>query len=230
MRSLVFVLALFTALQVSAAGELTFRFIGNEAFEITDGTFTLLTDFPYRSGYSIYMDYPDEELRPRKHALCLITHRHGDHFEPSLFEKVGCSVLGPAEATGMLTGVVVLPLAETVAFGPLTVRPVRTPHRDLEHYSHGVEWHGLRLWLVGDTETTEHVPDDLDVLFVSPWLLSKLEAEGRQPARHTIVYHHTAEELATLECGNCRVPRQGESFTLTLPADRVGVQSCHRAR
>ena len=197
MKILVGLLAV-VAMLPSGAAELHVRFIGNEAFEITDGEHTLLSDFPYASGYSIYMDYPDSELRRRENSLCLITHTHGDHFEPSLVSAIGCRVVGPT--------------AEPVEFGPLTVRPVRTPHRDLEHYSYLVEWHGLRLYFVGDTETTEHVPDDLDVLFVSPWLLWKLEAEGRRPAREMVVYHHTAGEK--VECDRCRVPRQGETFVI----------------
>jgi hypothetical protein len=33
------------------------RFIGNMAFAIADGQTTLFTDFPYESGYSVYMEY-----------------------------------------------------------------------------------------------------------------------------------------------------------------------------
>ena len=36
----------------STARPLTATFIGNEAWHITDGEYTLLTDFPYQSGYS----------------------------------------------------------------------------------------------------------------------------------------------------------------------------------
>jgi hypothetical protein len=33
------------------------RFIGNMAVAVTDGTTTLMSDFPYQSGYSRYMTY-----------------------------------------------------------------------------------------------------------------------------------------------------------------------------
>ena len=38
------------------------EFIGNAAFRITDGTTTLLTDFPYRSGASGYMSYEAADI------------------------------------------------------------------------------------------------------------------------------------------------------------------------
>lgn len=198
MRILAGLLTVAMVFPAAAAGELRFRFIGNEAFEITDGDQTLLTDFPYESGYSIYMDYPESEIHRRENSVCLITHTHRDHFEPSLVGAIGCKVVGPA--------------GEVVELGNLTVRPVRTPHRDLEHYSYLVEWQGLRLFFVGDTEADEQVPDELDVLFVSPWLLSELEAAGRRPAREVVVYHHTADER--VQCDGCRVPRQGETFVI----------------
>jgi L-ascorbate metabolism protein UlaG (beta-lactamase superfamily) len=74
---------------------LRFRFIGNEAFEITDGETTLLTDFPYRSGSFGYMTYGSAELRPRENAVCLVTHRHLDHFDPDLVAGIGCTLVGP---------------------------------------------------------------------------------------------------------------------------------------
>ncbi|MGH9749174.1 MAG: hypothetical protein ACRD5D_07975 [Candidatus Polarisedimenticolia bacterium] len=67
------------------AAPLELRFIGNQAFEITDGQLTLLTDVPYQSGYSGYMTYDEGSVRPRGRVLSLITHRHPDHFEPGPF-------------------------------------------------------------------------------------------------------------------------------------------------
>ena len=126
----------------------------NQALEITDGETTLLTDFPYQSGAFGYMAYPDGELHPRSNALCLITHRHLDHFDPSLVKKVGCTLVAPKEVTSKLPGVPSLDLKEGVRFGPIRIHPVRTPHRDLEHYSYLVTWQGRRLYFVGDTTST----------------------------------------------------------------------------
>ena len=42
------------------------RFIGNSAFEVSDGTATILIDFPYQSGAFGYMTFLPAELRPRR--------------------------------------------------------------------------------------------------------------------------------------------------------------------
>jgi hypothetical protein len=194
-------------------GELSARFIGNEAFEITDGNVTLLSDFPYESGYSIYMTYPEEEIRPRERSICLITHRHGDHFEPSLVGKIGCRVIAAREITRKLRDVEIVELGGKLLVHDVAIEPIRTPHADLEHYSYLVEWHGLRLFFVGDTETYEHVRDDLDVLFVSPWVLARMERDGVDPpAKQVVVYHHAADE--TVDCKRCTVPAQGETIVI----------------
>lgn len=200
----------------TAAAELKVRFIGNEAFEITDGKVTLLSDFPYQSGYSIYMTYPETEIRPRERSLCLITHRHGDHFESELMANIGCRVVATDEITRGLDGVEVIPLEPEIRSGDIRIEPIRTPHRDTEHYSYLVEWHGLRLYFVGDTETPEYLRDDLDVLFISPWLLNRMERAGIDPpAEKVVVYHHTADEK--VECGRCLVPSQGDTFVIGEP-------------
>lgn len=133
---------------------LRFRFIGNQAFEITDGEVTLLSDFPYQPGYAGYMRYPAKELHRRKNAICLITHRHLDHFDPSLVKEVGCTLVAPREVTRNLSDVPSLDLGDGVRFGPIRIQPIRTPHRELEHYSYRVTWNGRSLYFVGDTPAT----------------------------------------------------------------------------
>lgn len=59
---------------------LTIRFIGNAAFELTDGRSTPLVDFPYESGGG-YMSFDSAAVRPRGDVLALFTHRHRDHFD-----------------------------------------------------------------------------------------------------------------------------------------------------
>lgn len=85
------------SLQLGAqAPSLRFRFIGNEAFAITDGKSTIVTDFPYESGYSGYMTYRWEDAAlTTGEVTCLITHGHRDHFDAVLTEKLGCRVAGP---------------------------------------------------------------------------------------------------------------------------------------
>ena len=202
--------------QSTTAEWLRFRFIGNQALEITDGETTLLTDFPYQSGAFGYMAYPDGELHPRSNALCLITHRHLDHFDPSLVKKVGCTLVAPKEVTSKLPGVPSLDLKEGVRFGPIRIHPVRTPHRDLEHYSYLVTWQGRRLYFVGDTTSYEALvaTEDLDVLFVTPWLAKNTLRAARQlPGDKKVIYHHKPSEEVP-DCQDCVVPKQGDGFEI----------------
>ena len=70
--------------------ELTARFIGNMAWAISDGALTLMSDFPYDSGaVRGYMTYDaTAELRSATpQTLSLITHRHADHWSPTLFAR-----------------------------------------------------------------------------------------------------------------------------------------------
>jgi L-ascorbate metabolism protein UlaG (beta-lactamase superfamily) len=191
------------------------KFIGNEAFEITDGKVTLLTDFPYRSGAFGYMKYRFDEIRPTGKVLCLITHRHEDHFDPARFRKTGWTLLGPA---GMVRGVDaarILPIQDLVRFEGLEIRPIRTPHgEELEHYSYWVRWHGLKLFFSGDTEEADvltRIGKTADAVFVSPWLLEAWQAGSEQPGK-VIVYHHKADEKVS--CLRCIVPKQGDVIEL----------------
>ncbi len=201
---------------VAEAESLHFRFIGNQAFEITDGETTLLSDFPYQPGYAGYMRYAEKEIHRRENAICLITHRHLDHFDPSLVKKVGCTLVAPKEVTSKLPGVPSLDLKEGVRFGPIGIHPVRTPHRGLEHYSYLVTWQGRRLYFVGDTTSYEALvaTEDLDVLFVTPWLANNTLRAGRQlPGDKRVIYHHKPREEVPA-CRDCVVPKQGDGFEI----------------
>jgi hypothetical protein len=195
-----------------AAAPLDIRFIGNEAFAISDGRVTLLTDFPYRSGYSGYMTYDPASVRPAGRVVTLITHRHPDHFEPEAFLGTSWEILGPREVTDRLPRRRVIPMRPAVELDGVVIRPIPTPHRDTEHYSYLVEWGGRRLYFVGDTEDPEALlaARGLDDAFVTPWLLDTVRRSGRTiDARRIVIYHHTAgQEIA--DCGGCVVPRQGE--------------------
>ena len=217
------ILKLVTAAAVLAAaagsadaGTLDFRFIGNEAFEITDGETTLFTDFPYRPGYAGYMYYGLREVKRRADSLCLITHRHLDHFDRNLMKRVECTVVGPEEVTGHLFGNEFLPLEEEVRFRTLTIRPIRTQHGDLEHYSYLVTWHGLKLFFTGDTTDYDAVlrVDGIDVLFVTPWVARRILKQGLQiPGKKKVIYHHRGKGIMP-GCGECLWPERGDGFQL----------------
>ncbi len=195
------------------AGELRARFIGNMAFQLSDGRVTVRTDFPYESGYSGYMTWTSALVPPAGEALCLVTHSHRDHFLPALGSRYCQALLGPRDVAATLPGRA-LPLERTVSFGPVVVTPLATPHRSLEHYSYLVEWGGLRLYFTGDTEDEGELlrQRGLDVAFVSPWLLRSATAGGRRiDARRVVVYHHEADETVPQIQGR-ELPRQGDEL------------------
>ena len=193
-------------------------FIGNMAFHITDGTVALITDFPYESGAFGYMKWSRDRVPAGQGPLCLVTHSHRDHFLPRLAHEFCGIVLGPDDVTraGKLKA---LEMKSEVQWEGITIRPLATPHVSLEHYSYLVEWRGLRLYFSGDTENTASLlaARELDVAFVSPWLLRTVQKLGRRiDARQIVVYHHRAGE-AVVEIQDRIVPRQGQVLSLESP-------------
>jgi L-ascorbate metabolism protein UlaG (beta-lactamase superfamily) len=198
------------------AGELKARFIGNMAFHISDGSTSLLTDFPYEPGYAGYMVWTAEQVpKSEEHTLCLITHGHRDHFDRDRFAALSARLIGPKEVVKGFEARS-LPMAPRIEYRGLTIEPVATRHGDREHYSYRVTWDGLRLYFTGDTDDLDPLlgEKDLDVAFVSPWLLEGARKRGvRIGARRVIVYHH-AEQYMGPDYQERMLPRQGEELTL----------------
>jgi L-ascorbate metabolism protein UlaG (beta-lactamase superfamily) len=212
--------ALASSLSAVHAAHLEVRFIGNMAFSITDGKTTLLTDFPYQSGAFGYMTYDTGAPSVPSGSLCLVTHGHLDHFDPSLFQKLDAALIAPPSTVAKLETKRAIALAPKMSYRDIRIEAFRTPHGDVEHYSYLVIWHGLRLYFTGDTDSAEQLlaMRDLDVAFVSPWLIEAVARQkGRIDSRLLVAYHHRAgETIAALQ--NRRVPKQGETFTLDARA------------
>ena len=198
------------------------RFIGNMAFAISDGVTTLMTDFPYESGYSRYMEYPASEVHSRTPTtLSLITHAHRDHWEPTLFAKTGWNVAGPDDVVVNAPAHRIVPLAESTTFGSIHIRRFHTPHAGVGHHSYVVTWNGKRLYFVGDTESTDTVmtSKNLDIAFLSPWIYRSLAKSGLAPdTRRIVIYHHEAGEQIPGCRGACIVPKQGDVIRIDLDA------------
>jgi L-ascorbate metabolism protein UlaG (beta-lactamase superfamily) len=190
-------------------------FIGNEAVAFTDGDLTLVTDYPYQPGYSGYMRYDPAATAPRGPVILLVTNRHADHFDPSQPRDSAWRFVGPREVSRSLPQATVIPLDTVVTVGDISIRPIATPHANLEHYSSRVEWLGRSLYFVGDTEDPAALlaQRGLDVAFVTSWLLRAVRARGGTiDARRVVIYHHRSGETITDCTGSCRVPRQGERW------------------
>ena len=194
------------------------RFIGNMAVAITDGAVTVVTDFPYESGYSGYMTYAPSAIRSGTNTtLALITHRHRDHWERSLFSGTTWRVAGPSDVTAGLPADRVVPLAATTTFGPVTIERFETPHANVGHYSYVVTWHGRRLYFSGDTESGDSLASakNLDVAFVSSWMYRALLRRGVTiDAKRIVIYHHHTGERVPECVDRCVVPAQGDAIQL----------------
>jgi L-ascorbate metabolism protein UlaG (beta-lactamase superfamily) len=194
------------------------RFIGNMAFAISDGTITIVSDFPYQSGSAGYMSYRPEEIHSTTRAtLALITHRHNDHWDPDLFRKTGWKVAGPHDVVSGVPGDRVVPLIPQATFGAARIEPIETPHARIGHYSYVVTWHDRRLYFSGDTEDTNHLValKGLDVAFVSPWLYrSVLRKSQRIDAKLIVIYHHETGENVRECAADCILPHQGETIQI----------------
>ena len=208
--------------QPAAAGEeagvLEFTFVGNEAFLVTDGEITLATDFPYRSGASRYMKYDFDEVRPRGIVVCLITHAHYDHFDFVIFRHHSWSLIGPLAVTyGKVDyDCTVVENEDPFTWESISIEPRATPHAGEGHYSYLVTWHGVRMYLPGDTDITGPIlaAKDLDIAFVTPWLLDSVREMGAKiDAKRIVVYHHRSREMVE-PYQDCVVPEQGDTFEI----------------
>lgn len=192
------------------------RFIGNMSVALEDAGFTLITDFPYESGYSRYMTYDPAEIRSSTPStLALITHGHRDHWDKALFSKTSWKVAGPDDVTGTVPVERVLPLtpATPAAFGPFTIEAFASPHASIGHHSYVVTWRGKRLYFSGDTESPDSLiaAGKVDVAFVSPWLYRTMVSSGiRIGAGRIVIYHHQPGERVDTCRTNCTVPAQGQ--------------------
>ncbi len=204
--------------QQAIAQRTTATFIGNCAFRIDLGDWTIYSDFPYQSGYSGYDTYTLPEGFNSAKGTTLITHAHLDHFDSTLFRASGLELIAAHQAEAERASV----LARLEGRG-IYVYPLPTPHADMPHNSYIVAANGRRLYFTGDTEDPKPLlsAQGIDVAFVTPWLINAINKSGRTiGARTVIMYHHTKGEFAEVDvkapCTNCRfiVPEQGEVIEL----------------
>jgi L-ascorbate metabolism protein UlaG (beta-lactamase superfamily) len=194
------------------------RFIGQMAFSITDGTVTVVTDFPYQIGYADAPPYEPKELSGGlPSTLALITHKHLDHWEPALFAKTSWKVAGPDDVIAGVAADRVVTLKGTTTWGPVQIEPLETPHARIGHYSYIVTWQGKRLYFSGDTDDGRSVilAKNLDAAFVSPWLYGTVaKLSSRLDAKRIVIYHHEAgRQVAGCDAG-CVVPKQGDTISI----------------
>ena len=209
----------------SFSNRLTFQFIGNMAFSITDGDTTLYSDFPYESGAFGYMKYEMKKVEIYG-GVSLITHSHRDHWAKELFQPLNLKVIGPPDVLKGIDASRVIPFAKKIQYRRIQVEPFSTPHGNITHYSYLVTWHGVRMYFTGDTEELKTLLSmkNLDVAFISPWLANSL-AKNKQTidAKKIVIYHHADGEKVVAPTKGV-IPKQGEIFKIpireSLPSPR----------
>lgn len=202
----------------ASEGKLHFTFIGNESFAITDGEITLMTDYPYVPGVGGFMWYDVEATRPRGYTICLVTHAHTDHYRFSAYIRRSWAMVAPEVITVSLVGYDVTTASdgELLDVEGIHILPITTPHQDVDHFSYLVTWHGVRMYFTGDTDAESYLLEarDLDVAFVTPWLLMSIQQQGGKiDAKQVIVYHHKVHEDVVEFAGRV-LPAQGDSFEI----------------
>jgi L-ascorbate metabolism protein UlaG (beta-lactamase superfamily) len=200
------------------AQTLKFTFIGNAAYQITDGETTLLIDYPYVSGANGYMEYDFEKIKPDGDVLCLITHKHPDHFSPDLYSGTDWAIYAPHEVLRGLEEPRSISTGMQAQFKTITIQAFKTPHSRMVHYSYLVTWHGFRILVFGDTPMSGSFLRyrDLDVAFVTPWFIKgAMAAGGKIGADKVVIYHHKADEKKP-PCDSCIFPKQGDTFEVSL--------------
>ena len=207
-----------------APAKLQAQFIGNMAFAITDGKTALYTDFPYESGAFGYMSYDFAKVPKAPGSLCLFTHGHRDHFDAALFAKMDAKAIAPPKVAAMLPPARVIPFAPKMTYRDIAIEAFPTPHGDADHASYLVEWHGVRLYFTGDTDSADQLlaMKNLDYAFVSPWLIGKIaQQKGRIDAKTVICYHHkTGDKVPELQ--DRIVPQPGATLSLVAAAPSSG--------
>jgi len=212
---------LMLAVIASVPDTLRIRFIGNAAFELADGSTTLLMDFPYESGLFGLNTYDLADVTPTGPVVSVITHGHADHFDRELFLQQGWKIVGPDEVSIHLPRERVIPLADTVSVGSFRIVRYETPHADMEladmeHYAYLVLWGRRRLYFSGDTDDPSNVlaMSDLDLAFVTPWLSCAVAAVGGQIQSEGVILHHHFEGMDERVCLEPTILSQGEVLTL----------------
>jgi len=210
----------FAQLKRPAPTELDFKFIGNATVRITDGERTLVTDFPYRTGASGYMRYNMKDFDSQGEVISLMTHSHYDHWDALVYREKLWTLIGPPQMMKAYEG----PSAHPVESGTpmeyegIRIEPTATRHGKVEHYSYLVIWHGVRIYIAGDTEREQYVlaEKDLDIAFVTPWLLRTIFDQGKRiAAKQVVVYHHKyGEEIVPYD--GAILPEQNDTFTIPV--------------
>jgi len=155
----------------SQSNEIKITFLGNCGLYLTDGSSNLYIDFPYKSGAYGYMKYdPSEITNIKENATFLFTHRHADHYSKKILKQLKGKHNGRVFGNWNIKKFVKL----TNSLNDFKIETFKTKHRfTFKHYSYLITWHGKKIFLSGDTETSETITTikEMDWAFVPYWII-----------------------------------------------------------
>lgn len=189
-RILVFSLLFIASEGISQTEEVKVRFISNCGLHMTDGTTNIYIDFPYRSGAFIYDEFDSSELDSiQDSSIFLFTHAHGDHYSRKNMRYVMKHKNGKKYGKWNIDSLTVL----EKEISNFQIEATKTIHKfSKDHYSYLITWHGKRIFISGDAESTETVATmkDLDVAFIPWWIWLSLHEENIElDTKMMAVYH-----------------------------------------
>ncbi|MFT6166213.1 MAG: hypothetical protein ACJAV5_000098 [Vicingaceae bacterium] len=166
---------IFTSnLGLSQSNEIKIKFISNCGLLITDGTTNIYSDFPYRSGAFIYDKFDSSELDSiKENSIFIFTHKHGDHYSKKNMRSILKNKGG--KKYGKWNIVELENLSNTIP--DFKIKSFKNKHKfSFAHYSYLITWHGKKIYLSGDTESTSTIQQikSMDWAFIPGWLLKSI--------------------------------------------------------
>ena len=218
---LLLIVCLLNVQVMAQSKQISVRFIGNCGLHLTDGTTNFYIDFPYKSGAHNYMEYDANELANIKsNAIFIFTHRHADHYSERLWKKYRGQKFDPYNTEELEK------LSSQIP--EFSIQSYRTPHKvfgiSFKHYSYLITWHGKKIYLSGDTETSDTFAkqENIDYAFVPVWLLLDANEKGvnyRSISKLFYIYHIGPKDSITLKPNDDQLRllnKQGEVIRVEL--------------
>ena len=220
MKRLGFAAVLMATLGMGRQEALQVTMVGNAGVLLSDGATSLLVDLPYESGAHGYQEYEPAVLSPTGRVVSVITHHHTDHFDPGLFvARDRWEIIGPPSVVAALPDQRVLE-GDSIQVGSFSVIAIRTPHTD-DHRSYRIRWKSRIVHVVGDTQQASSlaVGPDLDLLFITPWLIRTIARQDLVLDCDMLVVYHQKEGEEFPDFQGVRRLEQGEQFVVARDSE-----------
>lgn len=169
---------------------ISIRFISNCGLHISDGTADIYVDFPYRSGAFNYSEFDASEIDAiQDSSILLFTHTHGDHYSRKNVRRV------VNEKNAVRYGKWNIDELTNLEneLSDFSIKAIKNKHQfSFSHFSYLITWHGKRIFLAGDAESTASVLNEtnLDWAFIPIWILmSVMEEEATIDSKMIGIYH-----------------------------------------